>query len=85
MDGEVAEREADEQRYLRLWRLVAIGVDTILILFTVLADVLGRLYIRADFHVSEVLFGTLVTSWLVLLGFEGLSQFRKKNGNGHDT
>lgn len=86
MDGAVAARESDDARYLRLWRLIAIAVDTVLIAFTVFADNLGRLYIRPDFHVSEILFGTLVTAWLVLLGFEGvniLSRRRNGNGNGH--
>lgn len=80
----MAERNGPDQGYVRLGRLIAIAVDTILIAFTAVADTLGRLYIRPDFHVSEVLFATLVGSWLVLLGFEGIDLIRtKRNGNGH--
>lgn len=86
MDGSVAEHETDEQRYLRLWRLIAIAVDVSLIVFTVVSDTLGRLLINADFHVSEVLFATLVTSSLVLLGFEGFDLLRRRrNGNGNGS
>jgi hypothetical protein len=81
----MAERNGGDPSYVRLWRVIAIGVDTALIAFTAMADTLGRLYIRPDFHVSEVLFATLVGSWLVLLGFEGVDLIRhRRNGNnGH--
>lgn len=70
---------------LTLWRWIAIGTATVLIVFTVLIDSLGRLYVRPDFHVSEILFGALISSWLILLGFEGRSIIdRLRNGNGGD-
>lgn len=68
----------DELRFLRLWRLIAIGTDTALIAFTVVVDTLGRLYIDPNFRVSEFLFGALVSAWLVLLGLEGLSFISQK-------
>jgi len=68
--------------FLRLWRLVAIGVDTALIAFTVIIDSLGRLYVDSTFHVSEILFGALVSAWLVLLGFEGKGFIDRMRGNG---
>ena len=71
-----------EAGFLSLWRWIAIGTDTVLIAFTVLIDNLGRLFLDPTFHVSEVLFGALVTSWLVLLGFEGKSFFERLRGNG---
>jgi hypothetical protein len=69
-----------ERQFLALWRWIAIGVDTFLIAFTVLVDNLGRLFLDPTFHVSEVLFGALVTSWLVLLGFEGRSLLDRWRG-----
>lgn len=67
----------DELRFLRLWRIIAIGTDTALIAFSVVVDTLGRLYIDPQFHVSEFLFGALVSAWLVLLGFEGVDLIRR--------
>jgi hypothetical protein len=67
----------DELRFLRLWRLIAIGTDTALIAFTVVVDTLGRLYVDPMFRVSEFLFGALVSAWLVLLGLEGISLLRR--------
>lgn len=64
---------------LTVWRLVAIAVDTFLILFTTVADTLGRLYVDPNFRVSEILFGSLIGAWLGLLGIEGLSRFRSRN------
>jgi hypothetical protein len=74
----------EEHNFLALWRWIAIATDTFLIFFTVIIDNLGRLFFDANFHVSEVLFGALVTSWLVLLGFEGktLVDRIRSNGNG---
>lgn len=68
----------------RLARLIALGVDTFLIAFVVVADTLGRLYVRGDFHASELLFYGLVSVWLILLGYEGVSRLlRGGNGNGN--
>ena len=75
--------EHDQENFLALWRWIAIGTATILIIFTVVIDSLGRLYVDHDFHVSEILFGALISAWLVLLGFEGKSIIdRVRGGNG---
>lgn len=66
---------------LRVVRLIASATATALVAFTVLIDSMGRLFIDPTFHVSEVLFGSLVAAWLALVGLEGLSLLR---GNGHD-
>ncbi len=74
------ERREDEPRserqFLELWRWIAIGTNTALIAFTALSDTLGRLFLDPTFHVSEGLFGALITSWLVLLGYESFDRFR---------
>lgn len=78
----MAKNESIETDFLRTWRLVAIATDTVLIAFTTVVDTLGRLYIDPSFRVSEFLFGALISAWLILLGFEGLSLFQKVRGNG---
>lgn len=65
-----------EQDFLALWRGIAVGTVTVLIVFTVTVDNLGRLFLDPGFHVSEVLFATLVGSWTMLLGFEGIRRLR---------
>jgi hypothetical protein len=70
-----------DDELLHLWRYIAIGTVTLLIAFTVFVDNLGRLFLDPTFHVSEVLFGTLVAVWGGLLGVESYSRIRR-NGNG---
>lgn len=79
----MAARAPDDERLLRLVRIVAAIVATILVAFTVTIDALGRLFIDSGFHVSEVLFASLMTGWLVILGLEGLSLLRRRNGDGN--
>lgn len=74
--------QPDDARLLRIVRLVASAVATGLVAFTVLIDEIGRLFIDPNFHVSEVLFGSLVAGWLALVGIEGINLLRR-NGNGH--
>lgn len=76
----------DDRSELSTARVVAVWSSTLLIVFTVMADALGRLLIRPDFHVSELLFGTLVGAWLALLGIESAAIVVSKirNGNGKD-
>lgn len=87
MSGEGGGRdERPDAGMLASARVVALWTSTGLIAFTVLADSLGRLFIRPDFHVSEILFGTLVGAWLTLLGLESaaiVARLRNGNGNGH--
>ena len=68
--------------FLALWRQIALATVTFLIAFTVLIDNLGRLFIDEHFHVSEVIFATLVSSWTILLGVETWARIRRGNGNG---
>ena len=75
-------RPDDDGRMLRVVRIIASITATGLVAFTVLADALGRLFIDPAFHVSEVLFASLVASWLGLLGLEGISLLRR-NGKDH--
>lgn len=74
----MTDNDRPSSELLAVWRLVAIAVDTFLILFTSMADTLGRLLIDPNFHVSEILFGSLIGAWLGLLGIEGLSRLRSK-------
>jgi len=67
---------SEEERLLRTWRLVAIATATGLIAFTAIIDSLGRLFVDPTFHVSEILFGSLIGAWLGLLGIEGLTRLR---------
>lgn len=69
------------QDFLALWRRVAVATVTFLIAFTVLIDNLGRLFVNPEFHVSEVIFGTLMASWTALLGIDVWQRVRR-NGNG---
>lgn len=45
-----------------------------LVVLLVVVDSLGRLFIRPDFHVSELFLGTLVGAVLVLAGIEGITR-----------
>lgn len=74
--------DRDPAELLALWRWISIATCTALIVFTVAIDSLGRLFLNPDFHVSEILFGALVSSWLILLGFEGRSIIERIRGNG---
>ena len=55
-------------------RLVAFWTFLVLASLLVLVDTFGRLLIDRDFHVSELIFGTLVGGILAALGIEGLSR-----------
>jgi hypothetical protein len=73
----------DDRDLLVTARLAALGTATVLIAFTVVVDSLGRLLIDATFHVSEVIFGSLLAAWTTLLGLESASLVRaiRRNGN----
>ena len=76
----------NDERLIRIVRIVASATATFLVAFTILIDGLGRLFIDPTFHVSEVLFGSLMAGWLALVGIEGVALLRRngKNGNGHE-
>ena len=83
-ETEPRQEQSGSRELLSLLRYIAISVDTALIAFTVIVDSMGRLFVDEDFHVSEILFGTLITSWLVLLGFEGKSLIERVIKNGKE-
>jgi hypothetical protein len=63
-------------------RVAAIVTTTLLIAFTVVIDALGRLIFDPTFHVSEIIFGSLIAAWLGLLGLESISFVRSiRNGS----
>lgn len=70
----------DERDFLAIVRPIAFATITALIVFTVLFDNIGRLFVDPTFHVDAVIFATLVGSWTALLGVEGFRRLR--NGNG---
>lgn len=71
-------RERERELLHRLRGTAAITVLALLVLL-VISDVFGRLFLDRDFHVSEVIFGTLAGALLILLGIEGAA--RILNGN----
>jgi ABC-type proline/glycine betaine transport system permease subunit len=80
----VVARETDDTRLLRMVRIIASATATFLVAFTVLIDGLGRLFIDPQFHVSEVLFGSLMAGWLALVGIEGFALLRRTSQNEDD-
>lgn len=66
-----------EDKLLRRLRYISGGVILVCIVFLVLIDPLGRLFISPEFHVSEVIVGTLMGALLVILGIEGLNRLPK--------
>lgn len=72
---------SEEKRVLNTLQWIAAAVIIFLLVFLVIADTVGRLYIDPNFHVSEVIFGTLGGILLVLLGLRGLDTIiKRKNG-----
>lgn len=61
---------ATEDRSFRLLRLVSIVVILLCIVFLVVIDPIGRLFIDPSFHASELVLGTLIGALLLLLGIE---------------
>lgn len=57
----------EKQRNLRL---VAGIVLLLLIVFVVLVDLLGRLFIDASFRVSDLMLGTLIGALLLVAGID---------------
>lgn len=66
---------ADERKLRGQLRVVALGVVLVLFAFAVVADILGRLFIRSDFYVSDIFFGTLIGAILLLVGVEAAARF----------
>jgi hypothetical protein len=72
----------EERRALQTLRWIAGAVSLFLLVFLVIIDSLGRLFVDRNFHVSEVIFGTLGGILLIILGLEG-ANFFKRNSNGN--
>jgi uncharacterized membrane protein len=66
-----------DERLLRRVRVAAAVLVSISVVFLVAADVLGRLFIRPDFHASEVMLATMVGALIALLGLEGIARLGK--------
>jgi hypothetical protein len=71
----------DEKRVLHRLRVVSGSVVLGLIVLLVIADTLGRLFIRPDFRVGEIFLGTLVGALMLLIGIDVAARFPTK-GNG---
>lgn len=63
-----------EDRLLQRLRFIAGAVILACIVFLVVIDPIGRLFVSPDFHVSELILGTLVGALLVVLGIEGVTR-----------
>lgn len=78
-------RRTQDDAYLNVARLAGFITLTLLIAGTAAADVLGRLLYDPSFHVSEVIFASMLTAWTALLGIESISALRTlRNGKSHD-
>lgn len=55
-------------------RRAAVQVFLALSVLVVVVDVLGRLFLNAEFHVDSVVFGFIFGTLLALLGLEGLNR-----------
>lgn len=65
---------SEEGRDRSRLRLVAGAVILACIVFLVVVDALGRLFIRADFHVGDIFIGSLLGALLLVIGVEGASR-----------
>jgi hypothetical protein len=53
---------------------VAGAVILACIVFLVLVDALGRLFVRPDFHVGDIFIGSLIGALLLVIGVEGAAR-----------
>ena len=63
-----------EERLRRRLRFIAGIVILALVALLVIVDSFGRLLVDRDFHVSELIVGSLIGALLGVLGIEGLSR-----------
>lgn len=73
-------RNGSEDKLLRRLRVAAGAVTLSMVVLLVVADTLGKFIVGPDFHVSEVIFGTLVGALLAFVGVEALVRLPKRNG-----
>lgn len=72
--NEEPHKDRTEERLQRRFRLVAVGVLLAMLVLEVVVDLFGRLLINPEFRISEVLFGTMLSAILLLLGVAGLER-----------
>ncbi len=63
--------------HLRQLRIIAGGVVLALVVLSCLADLLGRLFVDADFHLDAAIFGSLLVALIAILGIEVPRALRK--------
>lgn len=73
-DGRRAPRSDAEATERARLRLVAGFVILVLIVFLAVADTVGRLLFRPDFHVGDAIFAALIGALMLLVGVEGISR-----------
>gem|GEM_PF-1887923 len=79
-DGRAVANETPPDRLIQRLRAVSAAVILALIVFLVVVDAVGRLFITADFRVSEVFLGTLVGALMLVLGIEVASRIPRIGG-----
>lgn len=77
-------RGSSEDRLLRRLRLTSGLVTLSMIVLLVFADTFGRLLIDREFHVSEIIFGTLCGSLVAFVGAEALARTSIKKGDSEE-
>lgn len=71
MDDDRDRRTGDDERAtLRRLRVVSGSVILALIVLLVIADTIGRLFVRADFRVGELFLGSLIGALMLLVGID---------------
>lgn len=65
---------SDEGRDRSRLRAVAGVVILACIVFLVVIDALGRLFVDHDFHVGDIFIGSLIGALLLVIGVEGASR-----------
>ncbi len=65
---------SEEGRDRSRLRLVAGAVILGCIVFLVVVDALGRLFVDRDFHVGDIFIGSLLGALLLVIGVEGASR-----------
>jgi hypothetical protein len=77
----VATPRNGEDRLLRRLRVAAVIVILVMVAMLAIVDTFGRLFIEPGFHVSEVLFATLIGALLSFFGVEALVRLPKKEAD----
>lgn len=67
-------KTAAEDELLRKLRVIAGGVFLVCIVFLVVIDPLGRLFLDPNFRTSDLALGTLIGALLLIIGIETASR-----------